>query len=299
MIPGINFSDQALIHQSVTETYHGLTGVLLSFARSAKETPEESTHQVRKKLKLFRAFTKLARLCSDSAAYSAANMFLRNLGREFSDLRDAHVRRFHLQECSLPGESSGFKDLITELNLFNDEIISRIEKEILAVDNRFQWFADELKSNNELSAYFTELDVSEDQIMNAYTDTFVKSRQAFESGILFPDAELIHEWRKRMKDLQYQTELIAGESHTDGISFYPAVELLCDHLGEMNDLHMLAAWASEHEKDLRNSDGLIAWISELKYRKNKLHRESEELGIELYQLSSMDVWDAVRSAVNE
>lgn len=299
MLPGITFSDQTHTQQSITETYEGITGVLISFANTAEETPVESTHQIRKKLKLFRAFAKLVKLCSEPGAYSEANLFLRDLGREFSGLRDAHVRRFLLQEVSLPGYSSGFKDLLNELITFNNSIINRIENKLLSDDNRFQWFAEKLNSNTELKGYFTNLLLSEEHIMNAFAASFEKSRLAFQSGFIFPDSEMMHEWRKRMKDIQYQTELLAGELQAVEISFYPTVEMLCDYLGEMNDLHILSSWASENEDGFRHAGDLKAWISELKYRKNFLQRQAEELGNELYQLPSAAIMDIMKSVIYE
>jgi CHAD domain-containing protein len=299
MLPGFNFSDQLHFQQSITETCQYITGVLISFANTANETPVESTHQIRKKLKLFRAFTKLVKLCSEQGTYSGTNHFLRDLGREFSGLRDAHVRSFLLQEVPHSGNSSGFTDLLNELITFNNSIINRIEKTLLSDDNRFQWFAEKLGSNTKLTGYFSNLLLSEEHILNAFTASFDKSRFAFQSGFIFPDSEMMHEWRKRMKDVQYQTELIAGELHTAEITFYPSVVMLCDYLGEMNDLHMLSSWATENQDGFQHSDDLKAWINELKYRKNVLQRQAEELGNELYQLSSAAIQDKMKSVIYE
>ncbi len=298
MIPGLILSKQSNIQNSIHETFQSITGILNSYANSASVNPVESTHQIRKKLKLFRAFAKLLKGCSDQDSYVAVNTFLRDLGREFSELRDAHVRNAQLQELIIQQAYPGFQELMKELINLNSFDVKQIENELLVNNNRFLWFSNQLNTNESLVRYFSGLDLSDEKILVSFSDTFEKSRLAFQSGFIIPDSEQMHEWRKRMKDVQYQTELLAGDENAAAISFYHTVVLLCDYLGEMNDLHMLASWALQQNNDLKHADKLDEWINETKYRNNELQHEAENLGNEFYHLSATDIIDEMRSTIN-
>lgn len=120
-----------------------------------------------------------------------------------------------------------------------------------------------------------------------------RGRAGYRRTAAEPTVEGIHEWRKRVKDLWYQHQLldhlwpaamgaVAGEAHE-----------LSDRLGDDHDLAVLAAWAREHAV---GGPELEAAVEE---RRARLQREALELGGRLYAERPRDfvrrlerLWDA-------
>ena len=279
-ISGLDISGRENLSKSCLDVFRKLTGILSEFAKNAPETTEESIHQIRKKLKFFRAFVKLLKQCSSRVDYSSINILLRDLGREFSELRDAHVRRFLLSDYFSRHET--FQPIVPEtLNAINEREIELLKKRFVGDSNRFVKFMDQLKTSAILSDFFDHLVADPDLVKAGFTESVLKSRDAFHNGVKNRDSEQMHEWRKRLKDVQYQMELLIAGSQNLGQSNYPEVVNLCEKLGALNDLNMLIEWV-KNIPDSTTVSETHEFLTELRYQSKTLQKETVELGTVLY-----------------
>ncbi len=69
------------------------------------------------------------------------------------------------------------------------------------------------------------------------------------------DPELVHEWRKRTKELRYSLELLAAQLDSEGQAEHVAAAALAKELGEIADLLALAAYVGDEEPLLSDAIG--------------------------------------------
>ena len=231
-----------------TEVYGTIVVELLSYTATAKNQPVEATHQTRKKLKLLRAFAKLIKPARKSDDYNSVNILFRDWGRVFSDLRDTHVRDLMLREFAQNSEYREEVYLIDHLINLNNVELSVLESASLYRADEFSTLEENLRNNPLIRKYFSD-HANTPLILEGYNNSYLKSRYAFRSAFTNHNPEDIHEWRKRAKDLQYQTELLmSAESDENLMNLHANIAEICDALGAANDLHMLQSWIDEIAK---------------------------------------------------
>lgn len=269
-------------------TFNLICKELFGYIELRNENQVEATHQSRKKLKLLRAFAKLIKPARNDANYKSANLLLRDLGRAFSDLRDAHVRNILLHDLYLNPEFENEQSTIGELLKRNQEEVSSLEENSLHSVDEFTTLEKNLKQNPEVLHYFSE-SADMDLVFDGYTTSFRKSKEAFSDAFTATNADDVHEWRKRAKDIQYQTELLMPSPEDDEVlKFHTQISDICEHLGHANDLHMLFIWAEKNVVLCYTDEhsGLLAKIDEANTRALNM---AEEGGMNFYDIYSEPV----------
>lgn len=243
-------------------------------ANQAPDQIVESVHLIRKRLKFLRAFVKLTQFCNEQNEYKPVNYILRDCGRTISDCRDAHVRGLLLTEFTA-NKWSG--KLIQELTELNDSITKNIENNLLSGASVF----DELVagiSGKEVKKYFKTLNPDADCLASGYTLSYEKSYHAYHSELKSHEADLLHEWRKRTKDLQYQQEALI-DSIPDQLSpSYEEVAGLCEILGRINDIFMFLEWLDSIKQSIQTKKELPLLEQKLRYELGELEDKADELG---------------------
>jgi CHAD domain-containing protein len=247
-------------------------------ANRAPDQIVESVHLIRKRLKFLRAFVKLTQFCNEQNEYKPVNYILRDCGRTISDCRDAHVRGLLLTEFTATESSD---ELIQELTELNESITKNIEKNLLFGTSVF----DELVagvSGKEVNKYFKTLSPDSDCLASGYTLSYEKSYHAYHSELKSHEADLLHEWRKRTKDLQYQQEALI-DSIPDQLSpSYEEVSGLCEILGRINDIFMFLEWLNSIKQSIQTTKELPLLEQKLRYELRELEDKADELGAALF-----------------
>lgn len=291
-ISDLDLKNPVQLSRSVTQVHNDLVTILTFFARHAMNTPVESTHQIRKKLKFFRAFVKLLKPFHSEEFFIRTNIMLRDFGRLFTELRDAHVRSMMLEEfLSHPGlntyninqpdlNTSGL--LLQKLDELNQKEIDQLEADLFEPENIFLNFADELEQNELLEHYGSIVDPDPKLVLDSLRISYEKCALSYHLAIESGGAKQLHEWRKRLKDVQYQFELLLKHLSEMQAETYTSVVILCDHLGRVNDIDMLHHWLDEVQPDIQTPSvsGLSQYLSNLI---DKLHAKIKDHGIDLYK----------------
>lgn len=250
-------------------------------AHQAPDQIVESVHLVRKRLKFLRAFVKLTQFCNDRDEYKPINYILRDCGRTISDCRDAHVRGLLLTEfASMESTIS----LIQELTDLNDSITKNIEGNLLTGTSVFDELVD-VVSGKEVKKYFKTLNPDTDCLIAGYTLSYEKSYDAYHSELKSHEADLLHEWRKRTKDLQYQQEVLL-HSNPDQLSpSYQEVAELCETLGRINDIFMFLEWLKSIQETIQAEHQVNEFQSKLNQELDELEAKADEMGGTLFSTS--------------
>lgn len=269
------------LSESLITIFNSAVHEIRSLAEQAPSNIVESVHLIRKRLKFLRAFVKLTQFCTEEENYKPVNYILRDCGRTISDCRDTHVRDLLLTELS-HNESIG--SFIEELTDLNDGLTKKIEENLLSGTSVFDELMADVTSK-QVTQYFKSLRPNTGCLAAGYTLGYEKSYHAFHSGLVSHEVDLLHEWRKRTKDLQYQQETLI-ESVPDQLTpSYEQVASLCEILGGMNDLFMFLEWLDSIEDSVENKEQLVDLKNMLGEELQEIEDQTDTMGHLLFTLS--------------
>jgi CHAD domain-containing protein len=247
-------------------------------ARSAldalgNEAGSDRIHEARKRVKKLRALLRLGRSAL-GPGYAAENAALRDAGRVLSPMRDADVlvkAAAQLRPCVEDRVRPALSSLVGTLAR-ERRAATRDSGEAVAC------------ATSALSAFVARAErwrlrgFEPDDLLEAFGRTYREGRHGLAHAARSRDDEQLHEWRKRVKDLRHQLQLLrvlwpaaleawAQEAHTLG-----------DRLGADHDLAVLAIRVRRTGAGSR-ARPLEAAIAE---RRTTLQKKALELGARLF-----------------
>jgi CHAD domain-containing protein len=280
----LDISDSDSLRRSCIQTYKDLLNQLFYYTDTAGKNPVISTHQIRKKLKLFRAFLKLLKGFKTPSETREVNLTIRNYGKIFSDLRDAHVRQLLLSE--LKSENSDNNPVLEILEELNAEDIKKAEQLMIVEQNEFSLLKKSWMLNQHIEKYFMLNNPDSSAVLEVFSLSYFKSFTAFNASLGSLDPDLLHEWRKRLKDVQYQLELIYWNLSSDIREHYLNIEELCNILGVLNDWDMMNHWVSiSQNKWIPDRNHVSNFYEDLINKQKDLLNNAISVGHELYRFT--------------
>lgn len=182
------------------------------FAQARRPAPHPSDraiHDLRKNMKQIRAALRLLRSCLGDAAYHLSNARVRDAARPFAPVRDAAVllssaRHVPLEKCS-DAERCYLSELIPRL-----EVERRSAKRGLtaALHRRARVLAEIQRSLASPQASSRNIEA----LGAGVGKTYKAGRKAWRRARRRPDDDRLHEWRKQVKYLAGQLDLLQEES---------------------------------------------------------------------------------------
>ncbi len=263
----------------------------------SESDPHEVVHEVRKAFKKIRGSLRLVRDHIDF--YKEENIFFRDEGRRVSDVRDATSIIEVLDDLYDHHDAQLYK---STFNTFRNFLLAR----------RAQMASDQLKDKDVLKLIGERLSAKCDKI-----DSWPMDIQSFED--LSPSVKLVykrglkaylqakdsgkteefHEWRKRVKYLRYQLDLL-NHIWPNFLDFWEdELHDLSDILGDDHDLHILHQVADAHLDQFSEPESAQLLKSLIHSHRSKLQAEALFLGKRLYALKPKhftaligESWDA-------
>lgn len=214
---------------------------------------------------------------------TAVNLVLRDVGRNFSELRDAHVRQLLLFELKNHSVNAPNQSIFEQLEKLNQSDIKHNEHSMLVEENEFLALKEILGNNDKLDPYFLIHNPDPQKIVEEFAVSYLKSFNAFSNSLDSSDPNLLHEWRKRLKDVQYQFELLYNSLNSDIQKHYVFIQDLCNVLGELNDYDMMSRWIADNHHELEVDENLYTLLSdELLKQQESLLNIAQSNGKKLY-----------------
>jgi len=233
---------------------HELERILESLDRDLGT--EEAIHEIRKGTKRLRTLLRLVRDAIGERRYRRENRAFRDMGRVFSDARDAEVAEHTLEklETDLRDELRP-RALASVRRAFHARTraahaAARKGRRAGRVRAAARKALARLERWSHVPDKWSALRCGVERI---HRDT----RRAWRHALDDPRVETLHEWRKRAKNLRYVMELLGPVWPEVVQALAREVERLESDLGEDHDLAMLAAHAAgdsvcpnEHDREL-------------------------------------------------
>jgi CHAD domain-containing protein len=255
-------------------------------ALDGKKLSDDAVHWARKELKKARATLRLLRDALGDAAYKRENAALRDAARPLSKVRDAKVlldtlgrvvRRYGAPARALPLD--GLRQALRRE-------YAAIRRRILERPNALRPQRDALRRIFEPSARWPVGNHGWSVIGAGLKRVYRQGRKAFATSQAVPSPENLHEWRKQVKYLWHQLQVL--EPLRPGAIGKRAdrAHKLADYLGNHHDLSVLrnkVADLADAFPDAASRSALLALID--RYR-TRLQDKAFVLGRRLYEKKS-------------
>lgn len=239
------------------------------------DDPVEAVHDARKRIKKSRALLRLARPAMRPDEFKALNRALRDQGRALSGARDADVLLETVDDLATRNtrrvRRAHFAAVRTRLASNGGGELPQADLTPLAAGTR-DWPVD---------------DATPKTLVRALTRTYREGRDAYETARRDPTSEHLHEWRKRVKDLWYQQQLLKRSWPDVMKALAGEAKALSKLLGSDHDFAVLAG-------ELPAADPLRPLIAD---RRAELQHEAFALGTRVYAESPKAFKKRVRSYV--
>ena len=243
---------------------------------------DEAVHDARKRFKKLRALLKLVRDEILQKTYRKENACFRDTARPLSEVRDARVLVEALDELGQHFPEAP----ADELRQGREELLRRQEETARRVLDEQGALADVAEvvrqAGKRVKAWAPR--AGDWSVLKAGLQcTYRQGRDALAVVHTASTDENLHEWRKRVKDLWHQLEILEPicPDLLEGLA--NTAHVLADHLGDDHDLVVL----SETMRDVFCTEGDGAhgaeWSRLILRRRRALQKDALRLGDELYR----------------
>jgi CHAD domain-containing protein len=231
---------------------------------------QQNIHSARKRFKKLRSLLRLVRPLRDEGFPSEMRL-LRDAGRHLAAARDADVLIATVRELGSADPANSWSAL--EAGLRPGPDIAGLEEKLRRTVSALQDFEEKIAA---WPALPSDAAAATAGIASAYR----KGRKAWIRAESRRTPEVLHEWRKRVKDLWYHTRLL---SEADPVMMERAASLgrLADVLGSRHDLDVLESTVKDDE-DLRARLDWPAGRRSIQKLREELDREAFVLGGLIY-----------------
>ena len=243
---------------------------------------DERIHRARKQIKKARATLRLLRPGLTNRQYRAANTRLRDAAKPLSAVRDAAVLRKAFQHIQTGARGSGIRRgvLETARMLANEQ--SRAHQQVAGrhgVPRSRRLLRDVLARTHRFPVPKKDGSTIGAGVRLVYR----QGRKALKAANTAPSDTAFHEWRKQVKYLRYQIQLLRPKWPGPLEALTRELQALGDYLGEDHDLAVLRARLTARGSPLQGIPGRRALFAKLDRKRVALRRRALQAGMRIYE----------------
>lgn len=254
--------------------------ILVDLGGRRRQSRDKAIHESRKRLKRLRALLRLLRDGMGRAARRKANGIYRDAGRSLSASRDAKVIVDALDGLL---EHSAGRIEARAVAPFRARLLAR--HRAAQREHRRQGVQGLAQSLRKTKQVFSALKLKQKgfaSLRGGLKHTFCLGRKAFETALYDRDSEKLHAWRKRVKDLLHQIELLTPIWPDVLEQLGEKIHALADCLGEDHDLALLRRMLIDSADPAAVPDERDALIGAIDSRRSELQQAAMQLGLRVY-----------------
>jgi CHAD domain-containing protein len=260
-----------------------LQDALNQVTQTSNGSRDEAVHEARKCFKKVRALLRLVRPAISRRSYRDENAAFRDAARPLSEVRDAKILVETVDKVTehfadrVRGQP--FASIRKELMTHQREVRKRVldeEHAFAAVETAVREALGRLDGWANVPNHWAS-------VGNGVQQVYRQARRAFADATDEPTMETLHEWRKQVKYLRYQLELLRA--------LWPEMmEQLAgqaDHLGELlgddHDLAVLRQMLLQDQNRFSDEKKLELLFALIDRRREELQEEAHLLGRRFFQ----------------
>ncbi|HEV2318700.1 MAG TPA: CHAD domain-containing protein [Verrucomicrobiae bacterium] len=236
----------------------------------------DAVHDVRKEIKKLRAVLRLARSGIGETAYDKATGSLRAAADRLNAMRDAQVRLTALENLARRSNGRIPRQSLPKIQHTLRESCRTEEQKLGGTMNSARQCL--LRAREQLGKLKVKPN-SWKGVAPGLTKIYRRGRKALALAQREPSPEHFHEWRKRVKDLSNQLQLVCPMRPGKLKPRMDQLDHLGDLLGDDHDLFMLGQFVGKNINQPRVKKPVQQVIAD---RQEKLRSEALELGGSFY-----------------
>lgn len=172
------------------------------------ENSDEIVHETRKRMKRIRGTLRLLRGEISRRDFVRENQRFRDIARPLTHVRDARILLDTFNEITSQLAEDDSATSFDQLRSHFQSHLKTIQHRVLDEENAFMAARSQLKIARERVKHWLRCSNDWSAIEHGYRRTYAQARRTFRAAIRAPDAALRHEWRKQVKHLGFQVELL-------------------------------------------------------------------------------------------
>lgn len=253
-----------------------LASALSDLRTSDPRKTDAAVHAARKRLKRIRALVRLVREELGEETFNRENAAFRDAGGNLSEARDAAVLVATLDSLKSAVDPAPFAAARKKL-LARRRAVS---KRVLQAGSALESVAAQIETARQRVADWRIDRDGWDALKPGLKHIYSQARAAYECAEVGGEAELFHEWRKRVKDLWHQSELLEALWPEVMKGLADQFHALADILGEEHDLSVLQS-VLEAEA-LARAEEVSAVAQAAASKRAQKQRQAKSLGARIF-----------------
>lgn len=241
---------------------------------------ERAVHEARQRIKRVRAVLRLVR--PHFPAFDVENADYRDIARKLSPARDAAVvlRTFDELARDLPRGISQraqrrLRDSLVAAPTHDPSGPPGLPERMTDSVHALQWAAQRIP--------VWSFDAAGDELLfSGLRKTCAQGRARMASVLDEASADAFHEWRKRVKDLRYQLQLLQRCCPEMLRAHVRLLDDLGDLLGKAHDLNALRTALASQGAELVSARAMTRLVQHVEAREHKLWAKARRLGAQAY-----------------
>lgn len=226
-----------VVRNTESPIYQVLRTLLSQATHPAAHPSDKAVHGMRRDMKRIRAALRLFRDCLGEASYQRSNARVRDAARPLAPVRDAAVLLRSARGLSLHKYSDSEQGYLNELmpKLEHERRLAKRQLNAAALTRQATVLSDVQEQLAPRRTASCDLEAVSDGIRKTYK----ASRNACRRARRRPDDDRLHEWRKQVKYLTNQLDLMQEAGHIEGGKLHRHALQLGEFLGKDRDLAIL------------------------------------------------------------
>jgi CHAD domain-containing protein len=248
-----------------------------------KSPSDEDIHTARKELKRARATLRLLREAIGDTAYRRTNATLRDTARPLSRIRDGKVQLDTLERLVGRFASLDATEPVEDLRRILKRERTQVRRSSLKSATRLGALRKSLRDTHERIGRW-RLDSKGWSVVGAgLKSVYSKGRKAFHAAVKDRSTDKLHEWRKQVKYLWHQLQLLEPLWPGPVGELADQAHQLADYLGDDHDLSVLREKALQLRVAFPNASARAALLASIDRRSTELRDKAVVLGRRLYE----------------
>jgi CHAD domain-containing protein len=242
-----------------------------------------AVHEARKSFKRIRAVLRLVRSEIGERNYSKENRCFRDAGRPLTEVRDAKILVEALDKLA-----AHFKEQITARTFGHvrealQENLRTVRKQLLDEQHTFAVVTRDVRQALERSKDWAEVRNKWAAVDCGLKRSYRRARDAYGDASAEPTVEKLHEWRKQVKYLRYQLEILRPLWPERLDELIQEAERMGEFLGEDHDLAVLQQMLSQDAEKFGDPSDIEAVSALAQRRRAELEQDALLLGERYFQ----------------
>jgi CHAD domain-containing protein len=256
-----------------------LNDALAELAAEHKEPRDEVVHEVRKRFKKLRAVLRLVRPAIADRCYRAENICFRDAARPLTEVRDARILIETLDKLVEHSREQIAGRVFAELRKSLQEHLRAVRRQVLDKQNAFVVTGAVVRQAAERIKRWIAVPNQWSTLAEGLENTYRQARTAYTDAADDPTVTSLHEWRKQVKYVRHQLELLRPIWPERLEELAREAAHLGDLLGDGHDLAVLRQMVTA-DAATADHEALVALIDR---RRAELRQQELPLGARYFQ----------------